>query len=176
MDDLEQQKHRFGKSSQRHDAVDMDALLELLAEHCNVLEACRRAGCSQSLAYQLRKDNSDFRAAWDKAMAHKFDMIEAETIERAHHGWPVARKTTTTNYDADGNPQKSVTIVERKMEFSPALTIFMLKANMPEKYHLEKKQIEASNSVGSALIEALRGIKGSVPDESESEEDEPGDG
>jgi hypothetical protein len=59
-----------------------------LAMICNVSSALRKArltGCS-SLAYERRKTDSRFRAAWEEAIDQSYAMLELEMLERARFG------------------------------------------------------------------------------------------
>lgn len=59
-----------------------------LAMVCNVSAALRRAklgGCS-SLAYERRKTDARFRAAWEQAIDQSYAMLELEMLERARCG------------------------------------------------------------------------------------------
>lgn len=59
-----------------------------LAMICNVRSALRKArltGCS-SLAYERRKRDSRFRAAWDEAIDQSYAMLELEMLERVRFG------------------------------------------------------------------------------------------
>ena len=59
-----------------------------LAMVCNVSAALRKAklaGCS-SLAYERRKTDARFRAAWVEAIDQSYAMLELEMLERARSG------------------------------------------------------------------------------------------
>jgi hypothetical protein len=59
-----------------------------LAMVCNVSSALRKAkltGCS-SLAYERRKKDKDFRAAWEEAIDQSYAMLELEMLERVRFG------------------------------------------------------------------------------------------
>jgi hypothetical protein len=59
-----------------------------LAMVCNVsaaLRAAKLAGCS-SLAYERRKKDKAFRAAWESAIDQSYAMLELEMLERARFG------------------------------------------------------------------------------------------
>ncbi len=59
-----------------------------LAMVCNVRSALRKAklmGCS-SLAYERRKTDARFRAAWDEAIDQSYAMLELEMLERVRFG------------------------------------------------------------------------------------------
>ena len=55
---------------------------------CNVSAALRKAklmGCS-SLAYERRKTDARFRAAWEEAIDQSYAMLELEMLERVRFG------------------------------------------------------------------------------------------
>jgi hypothetical protein len=59
-----------------------------LAMVCNVRAALRKAkltGCG-SLAYERRKTDSRFRAAWEAAIDQSYAMLELEMLERSRFG------------------------------------------------------------------------------------------
>jgi hypothetical protein len=59
-----------------------------LAMVCNVSSALRKAkltGCS-SLAYERRKTDARFRAAWEEAIDQSYAMLELEMLERVRFG------------------------------------------------------------------------------------------
>ncbi|HEX8467060.1 MAG TPA: hypothetical protein VF620_04570 [Allosphingosinicella sp.] len=59
-----------------------------LAMVCNVSAALRKAklsGCS-SLAYERRKTDARFRAAWEEAIDQSYAMLELEMLERVRFG------------------------------------------------------------------------------------------
>jgi hypothetical protein len=59
-----------------------------LAMVCNVSAALRKAkltGCG-SLAYERRKKDSRFRAAWEEAIDQSYAMLELEMLERVRFG------------------------------------------------------------------------------------------
>ena len=59
-----------------------------LAMVCNVSSALRKAklmGCS-SLAYERRKKDARFRAAWEEAIDQSYAMLELEMLERVRFG------------------------------------------------------------------------------------------
>lgn len=60
--------------------------LEVLAETCNVSEACRQAGGSTAAAYKLRQKDAAFRAAWREAIAIAYRRLELVLLERAFNG------------------------------------------------------------------------------------------
>jgi terminase small subunit-like protein len=60
--------------------------LAILAEQCNVTEACRAAGIGRSAVYTWRDDDPAFRAAWEEAEQMAADRLEKVAWERASKG------------------------------------------------------------------------------------------
>lgn len=60
--------------------------LNALEETGNVTEAADKAGVGRNSVYLWRRDDDDFRKAWDSRIANYGDMLEAEAFRRAYHG------------------------------------------------------------------------------------------
>ena len=60
--------------------------LSVLAETCNVSEACRSSGVAMTVAYRRRKTDAGFRAAWLEAVGVAYQRLELELLERAFVG------------------------------------------------------------------------------------------
>ena len=60
--------------------------LTVLAETCNVSEACRRTKVKMTVAYRRRKMDAAFRAAWNDAIAVGFSRLEMMLLNRAFNG------------------------------------------------------------------------------------------
>ena len=58
----------------------------VLAETCNVSEACRRSGVPMTVAYRRRKMDAKFRAAWREAIAVAYSRLELVLLDRAFNG------------------------------------------------------------------------------------------
>jgi hypothetical protein len=81
--------------------------LEAMQATGNVSESCRRAGISSATAYNRRREDADFAAAWDTALEDATDVLEAEARRRAVEGVhePViyqGQLTPIFERDADG--------------------------------------------------------------------------
>jgi hypothetical protein len=63
-----------------------DHFLLVLAETCNVSEACRRSGLPMTVAYRRRKSDAAFRAAWVEAIAIAYQRLDAALLDRAFNG------------------------------------------------------------------------------------------
>ena len=63
-----------------------EVFLSALAETCNVTRACEEAGVGVSSAYQRKKDNAAFRAAWLAHLSIAYQQLELVLLERAFNG------------------------------------------------------------------------------------------
>jgi hypothetical protein len=63
-----------------------DAFLAVLAETCNVSEACRRSGVPMTVAYRRRRMDAAFRAEWAEKIAIGYQRLEAVLLQRAFDG------------------------------------------------------------------------------------------
>lgn len=90
------------------------AFLSVLAETCNVTEACRTSGVSVTSAYRHRKSDASFRAGWREAIAIAYSRLELVLLERAFVG---TEKVVTRR---DGSN-------ERMTEYSNQLGLSLLK-------------------------------------------------
>ena len=62
------------------------AFLGVLAETCNVSEACRTSGVPMTVAYRQRKLDAGFRASWIEAVGTAYSRLELELLQRAFNG------------------------------------------------------------------------------------------
>ena len=60
--------------------------LSVLADTCNVSEACRRSGVPMTVAYRRRKMDAAFRAAWMEAIGMAYSRLELVLLDRAFNG------------------------------------------------------------------------------------------
>ena len=88
--------------------------LSVLADTCNVSEACRRSGLGMTVAYRRRKSDAAFRAAWLEALAAAYQRLELVLLERAFNGTEKLIKRR------DGTE-------ERMLEYSNQLGLQLLK-------------------------------------------------
>jgi hypothetical protein len=63
--------------------VNWRAFLKALAENGVVLTACDASGVSRCRAYQKRREDPKFAAAWEQAIEDAADRLEAEAVKRA---------------------------------------------------------------------------------------------
>jgi hypothetical protein len=110
--------------------------LSVLAETCNVSEACRRAGVSNGYVYEKRKTDAAFRAGWIEAIGIAYQRLELMLLERAFNGTEkiVRRK--------DGSE-------ERMIEYSDQLALTLLKMH-------RATAIEAAPESAPENIEEIR--------------------
>lgn len=99
----------------------------------NVLRSCQKAGISRQTAYTWRKEDADFNAAWDLALADSSDVLEEEAWRRAVQG---VDKPVFYQGDECG--------VVR--EYSDSLMALLLKANNPAKFR-ENISLDARHDV-----------------------------
>lgn len=90
------------------------AFLGVLAETCNVSEACRQSGVPMTVAYRRRKMDATFRAAWVEAIGLAYHRLELMLLERAFKG------TEKVIRRRDGSE-------ERMREYSDQLGLALLK-------------------------------------------------
>lgn len=87
----------------------------------NVAEACRQAGITRKAAYDRRKADPEFAAAWDEALEESTDELVAEAYRRAKNG---TKRPVFYKGDVCGHIR----------EFSDTLAMFLLKAHRPNVY------------------------------------------
>lgn len=159
-----------------------DQFIEKLSQTRSVTHACKAVHIDRTTAYDHRGLDPDFRARWDEAIQVMNDDLEASMRNRATDGTPRVRvdkgrvvyhrnpETDELVRDEQGRP---VPLVERVHE--TALTIFVAKANMREKYFLERQlMLDESSAMSKAakIREAARLLDLAVP---LSVQDEPPD-
>lgn len=118
-------------------AKKMEKFLLALAETGNISKACKKSGLSRPTAYEHRKTNEAFAAAWAQATEIYLEVLEAEADRRAVQG------TLKPIY------QRGIKVGTVR-EFSDTLLIFRLKALAPEKYR-ERAQVDHSGRVGMVI-------------------------
>jgi hypothetical protein len=108
-------KPQLRKPSQRSWAkAKAQKFLAVLAETCNVSEACRRSGVPMTVAYRRRKMDAAFRAGWIEAIGHAYQRLELVLLDRAFNG------TEKVIRRRDGSE-------ERVLEYSNQLGLALLK-------------------------------------------------
>jgi len=107
--------------------------LKALATNAVVGYACDAANVCRRTAYQWRQDHPEFATAWEQAVETAIDRLEQEAWRRACEG---VEKPVYQGGELVGHMQ----------EYSNTLTIFLLKANRPEKYR-ERYEIQHGGDV-----------------------------
>jgi len=120
--------------------------LEDLAETGNVVLSAKMGNLDRRALYRLRKDDDEFRRAWDEAMEQAADHLEAEARGRALEG--VGRQQITQRGEPIIDPETGEQYVERV--YSDTLLIFLLKGARPERYR-DRQQLEHVGKDGEAL-------------------------
>jgi len=63
-----------------------ERFLKVLAETCNVSEACRRSKVPMTVVYRRRKMDAAFRAEWVETIGDAYRRLELVLLERAFNG------------------------------------------------------------------------------------------
>ena len=90
------------------------AFLSVLAETCNVSEACRVSNVSMTVVYRRRKMDAAFRASWLEAIAIAYQRLELVLLERAFNGVEklVTRKDGSEERMRDYSNQLGLTLLK----------------------------------------------------------------
>lgn len=139
-----------GRRGQKHEPDWAPAFLEAFAEFGIVTAACGVAGVSRSTAYERRKLDEAFAAAWSDVETATTERMEAEARRRAVEGW-VEREELEVAHDEDGNPYEVRTLIVRK--YSDTLLMFMLKARKPDMY---RERVEHTGAGGGPIQHRAR--------------------
>lgn len=108
-------KPRLRKASPRDwSKVKARKFVSVLAETCNVSEACRQGGVPLSVAYRRRRTDASFRAEWMEAIGVAYQRLELVLLDRAFNGTEKVLKRK------DGSE-------ERMLEYSNQLGLTLLK-------------------------------------------------
>jgi len=110
--------------------------LRVLAETCNVSEACRRSGVPMTVAYRRRKMDASLRAEWAEMIAIGYQRLEAVLLDRAFNG---TEKVITKR---DGSE-------ERILEYSNQLGLQLLKMH-------RETAAEADNQMAPEDVDEIR--------------------
>jgi len=119
-----------------------DMFLEALASTANVTEACEITGVGRSAAYDWRREDDEFRAAWDASLDVGVGVLEDEAVRRAVKG-------------VDKPVYQGGQMVGTVREYSDTLLIFLLKGRKREMYG-DRTQL---NHSGTLTLESL--VRGS---------------
>ena len=131
--------------------------LSVLADTCNVSEACRRSGVPMTVAYRRRKMDAAFRAAWAEAIAVAYSRLEMVLLERAFNG------TEKVVRRRDGSE-------ERMIEYPTQLGLQLLKMHRETAIEAETEMAgEDVNEIRERLVRKLQRLKQRDEEEQEAE-------
>lgn len=130
-------KPQLKKKAKRDWSKDKAAkFLNVLAETCNVSEACRKSRVPMTVAYRRRKLDAAFRAAWLEAIGTAYQRLELMLLDRAFNG------TEKVIRRKDGSE-------ERMMEYPNQLGLTLLKMH-------RETAIEAESELASEDVDEIR--------------------
>jgi hypothetical protein len=110
--------------------------LSVLADTCNVSEACRRSGVPMTVAYRRRKMDASFRADWAQMILIGYHRLEAVLLDRAFNG---TEKVITRR---DGS-------VERVLEYPNHIALRLLQMH-------RETAMEADHETPAVDVDELR--------------------
>jgi len=124
-----------------------DHFLLVVAETCNVSEACRRSGLPMTVAYRRRKTDAAFRAAWVEAIAIAYQRLEAVLLDRFFNG------TEKLIIRRDGSE-------ERMREYPNALGLQLLKMHRETAMEAESDMPEVdADEIRERIVRKLQRLK-----------------
>lgn len=131
--------------------------LPVLAETCNVSEACRRSGVPMTVAYRRRKMDAAFRAAWVEAIAIGYQRLEALLLDRAFNG---TEKVITRK---DGSE-------ERVLEYPNQIALQLLKMHRETAAEADTElPADDVHEIRERLVRKLQRLKKRNEEEQEAE-------
>jgi hypothetical protein len=131
--------------------------LGVLAETCNVSEACRRTRVPMTVAYRRRKMDATFRAAWGEAIDLAYSRLELLLLDRAFNG------TEKEIRRRDGG-------VERMREYSNQLGLTLLKMHRDAAMEANSElPAEDVAEIRERLVRKLQRLKKRNEEEQEAE-------
>ena len=124
-----------------------DRFLLVLAETCNVSEACRRSGLPMTVAYRRRKSDAAFRAAWIESIAIAYQRLEAVLLDRFFNG------TEKVTIRRDGSE-------ERMREYPNQLGLQLLKMHRETAAEAESDMPEEDvDEIRERIVRKLQRLK-----------------
>lgn len=121
--------------------------LGVLAETCNVSEACRRSGVPMTVAYRRRKMDAAFRAAWIEAIGLAYYRLELMLLHRAFNGIEKVVKRR------DGSE-------ERMIEYPTQLGLQLLKMHRETAVEADSDMpAEDADEIRERLVKKLQRMK-----------------
>jgi hypothetical protein len=113
-----------------------EKFLKVLADTCNVSEACRKSGVPMTVAYRRRKMDAAFRAEWAEMIAVGYHRLEGVLLQRAFNG------TDRTVTKKDGSE-------ERMHEYPNQLGLTLLRMH-------RETAIEADSELSEEEVSEIR--------------------
>lgn len=124
-----------------------ERFLGVLAETCNVSEACRQTRISMTVVYRRRKMDAKFRAAWNETLAGAYSRLELVLLERAFNG---TEKVTTRK---DGSE-------ERLREYPNHIALRLLQMHRETVIETESEMpTEDVNEIRERLVRKLQRLR-----------------
>lgn len=124
-----------------------EKFLNVLADTCNVSEACRESGVPMTVAYRQKKLDAAFRAAWLEALAVAYSKLELMLLDRAFNG------TEKFVLRRDGGQ-------ERMLEYSNQLGLQLLKMHRDNVIEADAEmQGEDADEIRERLVKKLQRLK-----------------
>jgi hypothetical protein len=125
-----------------------ERFLGVLAETCNVSEACRRGKVSMTVVYRHRKKDAWFRAAWIEAIDQAYQRLEMVLLDRAFNG---TERITTRK---DGSE-------ERMREYPNHLGLMLLRMHRDTMLEANNTEFEPDDieEIRERLVRKLQRMK-----------------
>ena len=128
--------------------------LTVLAETCNVTEACRRSGVPLTVAYRRRKLDAAFRAGWREAIATSYQRLELMLLDRAFNGTEkvITRRDGSEERMVEYSNQLGLTLLKMHRDTAteashalPPVSVIEMRERLVKKLLRLKKRIEAGS-------------------------------
>ena len=126
-----------------------EAFLDVLREVGIVRDACRVAGVGRSTAYEHRREDPAFAAAWDEAVEDALDLAERELLRRGRDG-------------VDKPVYQGGQMVGTIREFSDTALLAYLNAHAAHRGYVRNARVELSGPGGSPVQHEVRQEIGSL--------------
>lgn len=119
------------------------AFLAALEQSGVIAKACRAVNISRTTIWERRRDDAEFKAAFDNALTAGALLLEEEAVRRAKDGVRRIKfnpKTGEPYIDPDtGKPYQ-------ELEYSDAILLALLKRHFPQ-YHEKPSEVSVSTHV-----------------------------
>ena len=124
-----------------------DRFLGVLADTCNVSEACRQTGISMTVVYRRRKMDAKSRTAWNETLSGAYSRLELVLLDRAFNG---TEKTMTRH---DGS-------IDRMREYPNHIALRLLQMHRETVIETEHEMAEEdANEIRERLVRKLQRMK-----------------